>query len=440
MGEARMLDIFDNLLNRKDKLAVIGLGYVGMPLAVEFAKKLDVVGFDINKAKIESYIHGIDVTNEVGNEIISNTTVHFTHDEKALRDASFFVVAVPTPISDDKRPDLFPVEDSSRVVGRNINRGAVVVFESTVYPGVTEDICVPIIEKESGLICGKDFFIGYSPERINPGDRINTLTRIVKIVSGMNDEILNLIAKVYELIIDAGVFKASSIKVAEAVKVAENAQRDVNIAFVNELALVFDRMGINTNEVIDGMNTKWNAMGFRPGLVGGHCIGVDPYYFIYEAERLGYHSQIIQSSRRINDSMSEFVADSTIRQMIHNGVKIKGSSIAVLGFTFKENCPDARNTKVIDVINCLMTYGINVYVNDDTADRFEMEEHYGIKSTSLDQLPKVDCVILAVAHDQYKYLTTEDITALFKPNAPIIFIDIKGLLRGKVNVDTYWSM
>ncbi|MCL2499488.1 MAG: nucleotide sugar dehydrogenase [Defluviitaleaceae bacterium] len=434
------MNLYEKLKNRDEKLAVVGLGYVGMPLAVEFAKMLDVIGFDINQAKIESYKNGIDVTGEVGNEALAVTSVHFTYNERNLRDAAFYVVAVPTPISDDKRPNLFPVEESSRVVGRNIKPGSVVVFESTVYPGVTEDVCVPIIEKTSGLVCGKDFWVGYSPERINPGDRVNTLTNIVKVVSGMNTEVLELVAKVYELIIEAGVFRASGIKVAEAVKVVENAQRDVNIAFVNELALVFDRMGIDTNEVVDGMNTKWNALGFRPGLVGGHCIGVDPYYFIYEAERLGYHSQIIQSSRRINDSMSEFVADSTIRQMIYNGVRIKGSNVAVLGFTFKENCPDTRNTKVIDVINGLRNYGVNVYVNDEVADQREIDEHYGLKLINIKEMPKVDCVVLTVAHDGYLQMTQEYLISMFKNNAPIVFIDVKGIFRGKLNVDAYWSL
>ena len=356
---------YKNLLNKKTKLAVIGLGYVGMPIAVQFAKKINVVGFDINAAKVCEYKKGHDVTNEVGDEELKQTNMLFTSNEADLKNIGFYIVAVPTPINQDKTPNLSPVIGASEVVGRNIEKGSIVVFESTVYPGVTEDICIPIIESVSGLKAGKDWWIGYSPERINPADKIHRLWNIKKIVSGMDKDSCNEIAKVYELVVEVGVHKVSSIKTAEAVKVVENSQRDINIAFMNELAMVFDRMGIDTKEVVEGMNTKWNALGFMPGLVGGHCIGVDPYYFTYEAEKLGYHSQIILSGRKVNDDMGAFIASSTIKQMIKAGINPSNSRVLILGATFKENCPDIRNSKVFDIYNGLMEFGVRPFVFDD---------------------------------------------------------------------------
>ena len=345
------MDIYQNIINHKDKVSLIGLGYVGMPIAVAFAKKgIDVIGFDLNKAKIELYKSGVDPTKEVGDDVIKNTRVHFTSDEKDLRKAKFHIVAVPTPVNIDHTPDLAPVIGASEIVGRNLSKDSVIVFESTVYPGCTEDVCIPILEKVSGLKCGTDFRVGYSPERINPGDKEHRLENIKKIVSGCDKEALQAIKAVYDLVIEVGTYPVSNIRTAEAIKVVENSQRDINIAFMNELAMVFDRMGIDTNEVVDGMNTKWNALGFRPGLVGGHCIGVDPYYFTYEAEKLGYHSQIILNGRIVNDSMGKYVADIAVKKMVEAGQAPKSSRVVILGLTFKENCPDTRNSKVDDIV------------------------------------------------------------------------------------------
>lgn len=333
------------------KISVIGLGYVGMPLAIAFAKKSTVIGFDINNKKIEMYKKGIDITNEVGDEAVKNSTVEFTCDEIRLREADFHIVAVPTPTNDDKTPDLRPVIGASRVVGRNLTKGSIVVYESTVYPGVTEEVCIPILEEESGLKCGQDFKVGYSPERINPGDKIHRLENIVKIVSGMDEETLDIVAKVYELVIEAGVYRAESIKVAEAAKVIENSQRDVNIAFVNELSIIFDKMGIDTKAVIKAAGSKWNFMKFNPGLVGGHCIGVDPYYLIHRAKELGVESRIIAAGRAVNDGMAKHVAENTVKSLIKANKRVKGAKVAVLGITFKQDCSDTRNTKVIDIVN-----------------------------------------------------------------------------------------
>jgi len=421
--------LYEKILKREEKIALIGLGYVGMPIAIAFAKKADVIGFDLNKKKIEVYKSGIDPTAEVGDDVIKNTTVEFTSDEAKLKEAKFHIVAVPTPVNQDKTPDLSPVIGASTILGRNLQKGSIVVYESTVYPGVTEDVCVPVLEKESGLKCGVDFKIGYSPERINPGDKVHRLENIVKIVSGMDDESLEEIANVYEMVIEAGVHRASSIKVAEAAKVVENSQRDINIAFVNELAMVFDRMGIDTNEVIDAMNTKWNALGFRPGLVGGHCIGVDPYYFIYEAEKLGYHSQIILSGRKVNDGMAEFVADSAIKQMILAGKKVKDANVYVFGITFKENCPDIRNSKVADIIARLSEYGVSPKVIDPYAESSEAEAEYGVKVSKDIDVKDADCVIFAVGHNEFKALTLSDVEKMYGENAgeEKVLIDVKGI-------------
>ena len=425
------MSISDALHHKQTALAVVGLGYVGMPLAVAFAKKgLRVVGFDLNQAKVEAYRSGIDPTHEVGNEAIRTTTMEFTADEARLREARFFVVAVPTPVNADHTPDLSPVEGASQIVGRNLRKGSIVVYESTVYPGVTEDVCVPILERESGLKCGADFKVGYSPERINPGDPVHRLENIRKIVSGMDAESLAEIKAVYDLIIEVGTYPVSSIKTAEAIKVVENSQRDINIAFMNELAMVFDRMGIDTREVIDGMKTKWNALNFYPGLVGGHCIGVDPYYFTYEAEKLGYHSQIILSGRKVNDGMGAFVADAAIKQLILAGKVVRDAKVVILGLTFKEDCPDTRNSKVIDIVKRLEEYGIRPVIVDPQANAAEARREYGVELTHLEEISDADCVILAVAHREFKALSAEQLNCLFTPgpNENKVVIDVKSIL------------
>ena len=424
------MSLYKKIIDHQEKLALVGLGYVGMPIAVAFAKKVDVIGFDINKAKVNLYRSGIDPTLEVGDEAIRNTSVFFTSDEAELRNAKFLIVAVPTPVNQDKTPDLTPVIDASTVVGRNLTPGSIVVYESTVYPGVTEDICVPILEKESGLKCGKDFKVGYSPERNNPGDKIHRIENITKIVSGMDAETLEEIKNIYDLVIEVGTYPVSSIKTAEAIKVVENSQRDINIAFMNELAMVFDRMGIDTNEVVDGMNTKWNALGFRPGLVGGHCIGVDPYYFVYEAEKLGYHSQIILAGRKVNDGMGAFVADAAIKEMVLAGKSPKNAKVAIFGLTFKENCPDTRNSKVADIIDRLKEYGIEPIVADPWASEQDAMREYGVVLTPMEEVGELDCLILAVAHNEFRQMSVEQYLKLFRdmPNDEKVIVDVKGVL------------
>ncbi len=393
-----MENLYKKIVNKEEKVSLVGLGYVGMPIAVAFAKKINVIGFDVNEKKIELYKSGIDPTNEVGNEVIKNTTVEFTADETKLKEAKFHIVAVPTPVNDDKTPDLTPVEGASRVLGRNLTKGSIVVYESTVYPGVTEDVCIPILEKESGLKCGIDFKIGYSPERINPGDKVHRLETITKIVSGMDEETLDVVAKVYELVVDAGVHRAESIKVAEAAKVIENSQRDINIAFMNELSIIFNKMGIDTKAVLEAAGTKWNFLNFSPGLVGGHCIGVDPYYLTYKAEMLGYHSQIILAGRRINDDMGKYVAENVVKKLIGAGINVKNAKVALLGFTFKEDCPDTRNTKVIDIVNELNEYGIFPTICDPIADSDEAKKLYDIEFEDMNSVKDMDAVIFAVCH------------------------------------------
>lgn len=424
--------LYNDLVSKKESLALVGLGYVGMPIAVAFAQKgLNVIGFDLNKAKIELYKSGIDPTMEVGNEIISKTTVQFTYDENDLQKAKFIIVAVPTPVNTDHTPDLTPVIGASEIVGRNLTKGTIVVYESTVYPGCTEDVCIPILERESGLKCGRDFKIGYSPERINPGDKVHRLENIHKIVSGCDAESLKEIKNVYDLVIEVGTHPVSNIRTAEAVKVVENSQRDINIAFMNELAMVFDRMDIDTNEVVDGMNTKWNALGFRPGLVGGHCIGVDPYYFTYQAEKLGYHSQIILNGRIVNDSMGAYVADQAVKKMIAAGQAPKKSKVVILGLTFKENCPDTRNSKVNDIIKQLNTYGIDPVVVDPWASERDAMHEYGVLLTKLENVGDADCIIVAVAHNEFKAMGLSQIKKLFKQGAEEekVLIDVKGLYK-----------
>lgn len=422
--------IYQGLISGKKRLALVGLGYVGMPIAVEFAKHIQVIGFDINEKQVNEYRNGIDSTNEIG-QAIKNTMVDFTSDPARLKEAKFIIVAVPTPVNADTTPDLRPIEGASRTVGQNLTPGSIVVFESTVYPGVTEDICVPIIEKESGLKCGVDWKIGYSPERINPGDRVHTLTSIQKIVSGMDEESTREIQKVFDIIIKAGTVPVSTIKTAEAVKVVENSQRDINIAFVNEIAMICDRMGIDTDEVISGMNSKWNALGFRPGLVGGHCIGVDPYYLTNAAEMLGYHSQIILNGRKVNDSMGSFVADTAIKQMIEAGLAPKKANVVILGITFKENCPDTRNSKVIDIIKRLKEYEIFPIVADSWADTEVAKSEYGVDLIPFEDLPKADCLIVAVGHNEYRNMSTMQLKTLFRevPDEEKVLIDVKSLYR-----------
>ena len=426
------MDLYTKLLTKQAKLSVIGLGYVGMPLAVAFDKKdIAVIGFDLNSEKIDLYRQGLDPTFEVGSEALKHSKIFFTDAEVSLREANFHIIAVPTPINIDKTPDLCPVENASIILGKNLSKGSVVVYESTVYPGVTEDICIPILERESGLKCGQDFLVGYSPERINPGDKVNRLENIVKIVAGLDSTTLDIVAKVYELIIEVGVYRAESVKVAEAAKVVENSQRDINIAFMNELAMVFDKMKIDTNEVIKAMNTKWNALKFYPGLVGGHCIGIDPYYFIYQAAKLGYHSQIILAGRKINDGMGQFIADAVIKELVLANKKVIQSKVYILGITFKENCPDIRNSKVTDVINRLQEYGIKPIIIDPWADVNETASEYGLKLDTLENIHDADCLIFAVAHQEFKNLSLDKIASYFNSQLPQeekIIIDVKSIL------------
>lgn len=425
------MSLYKKIIAGEEKIALVGLGYVGMPIAVAFAKKVKVIGFDLNTAKIDLYKQGIDPTCEIGNKGIKESTVYFTADETKLQEAKFIIVAVPTPVNTDHTPDLTPVINASKIVGRNLKRNSIVVYESTVYPGCTEDVCIPILEEESGLKCGIDFTVGYSPERINPGDKIHRLENIHKIVSGYDRESLEEIKNVYNLVIEVGTHPVSNIKTAEAIKVVENSQRDINIAFMNELAMVFDRMGIDTNEVVDGMNTKWNALGFRPGLVGGHCIGVDPYYFTYEAEKLGYHSQIILNGRIVNDSMGAYVADVAVKQMITAGQAPKKSKVVILGLTFKENCPDSRNSKVNDIIKQLKTYGINPIVVDPWASESDAMHEYGVELRNFEDAKDADCIIVAVAHNEFKALSLSDIKKIFRRSADNekVLLDVKGLYK-----------
>lgn len=422
------MGLYEKILNHEEKISLIGLGYVGMPIAVAFAKKVDVIGFDLNKEKIALYKSGIDPTKEVGNEAIKATSVEFTSDEKDIAKSKFIIVAVPTPVNSDHTPDLTPVEGASHIVGRNLTKGAIVVYESTVFPGVTEDICVPILEHESGLVCGKDFFVGYSPERINPGDKVHRLETIVKIVSGMDKETLDTVASVYELVVEAGVHRAQSIRVAEAAKVIENSQRDINIAFMNELSMIFNRMGIDTKAVLEAAGTKWNFLKFFPGLVGGHCIGVDPYYLTYKSEQMGYRSQIILAGRRINDDMGIYVVESLVKCLIKADISVKSARIGILGFTFKENCPDTRNTRVIDIVKELKEYGVTPIIADPVADKSEAMHEYGLSFVSKDEFKDMDAIIVAVSHDEFLSLSKSDFDKMFNSNnATRVMVDIKGL-------------
>lgn len=421
-------DLYEKIIAQTEKISLVGLGYVGMPIAVAFAKKVEVIGFDLNDSKIELYKKGIDPTGEVGDEAIQNTTVTFTADEKMLQEAKFHIVAVPTPVKEDHTPDLTPVKSASEILGRNLKKGSVIVYESTVYPGVTEEICIPILEQQSGMKCGIDFKVGYSPERINPGDKVHRLETIRKIVSGMDDETLDVVAKVYELVVEAGVHRAESIKIAEAAKVIENSQRDINIAFMNELSIIFNKMGIDTQAVLNAAGTKWNFLKFYPGLVGGHCIGVDPYYLTYKAEMLGYHSQIILSGRRINDDMGKYVAENVVKKLIAADKAVRSVRVAILGFTFKENCPDTRNSKIMDIVNELREYGIEPVISDPVADADEAKRLYGIRFVNKNEIKNMDAVVLAVAHDEFRNLNRKDLDALYGTGKKVL-IDVKGLLN-----------
>lgn len=437
------MDMFTKIENKEEKISVIGLGYVGLPLAIEFAKKFEVIGFDINKKKLEKYRSGIDVTNEVGDVELRNSKIFFTDDECKLRDCKFHIIAVPTPINSDKTPDLNPVINASKTLGRNLIKGSIVVYESTVYPGTTEEICIPVLERESGLKLGNDFKVGYSPERINPGDKVNTLTKIVKVVSGSDEEALKIIVQVYESIINAGVYIAESIKIAEAAKVIENSQRDINIAFMNELSMVFNKMDIDTRAVLEASGTKWNFIKFTPGLVGGHCIGVDPYYFVYKAEQLGYHSQIILAGRKINDNMGEYIANNIIKKLIKAGQPVKGAKVAILGVAFKENCSDVRNSKVIDIVKELQEFDINVVVYDPIVKKHDVWDEYKINLVDKDELKNLHCVVLAVAHDIFIESYDIDFYDSVYATDKKVFIDIKSIMNKKEMINrgyAYWSL
>lgn len=420
-------------------LAVIGLGYVGLPLVVEFGKQMRTIGFDIAKHKVEACQRGTDPSRELTDEEVQAAThAVYTDDPTLLAEADVIIVAVPTPVDEAHIPDFRPLIGSSTSVGRHMKKGAIVVYESTVYPGATEEVCIPVLEKESGMKWKQDFNVGYSPERINPGDKEHTLTKILKIVSGDTPETLDKVARVYEKIIIPGVHRASSIKAAEAAKVIENTQRDLNIALMNELAIIFDKLGIDTSEVLEAAGTKWNFLKFKPGLVGGHCIGVDPYYLTHKADMLGYHPQVILAGRRINDGMGKFIAEQTIKQMIASGSHIKGARINVLGLTFKENCGDLRNSKVIDIINELKTYGVEIFVTDAQAEAEEAMHEYGVRLMPFDELPQADAIVAAVSHREYAALSMADIgKKLVKGGA---FIDVKAAFDGKALLDAGYRL
>lgn len=435
-------ELYSQLISQKVKLSVIGLGYVGLPIAVAFSPKVRVIGFDVNSRKIERFRAGIDPTGEVETTALRSADIEFTSDETKLGQAKFHIVAVPTPVHTDHTPNLTPLKNASCILGRNLTRGSIVVYESTVYPGVTEEICIPILEEASGLKCGVDFMVGYSPERINPGDAEHKLNNIKKVVSGIDTETADVIAKVYELVIDAGVYKAGSIKTAEAAKVIENAQRDINIAFMNELSIIFNKMNIDTKSVLEAAGTKWNFLKFLPGLVGGHCIGVDPYYLTYRAEQMGYHSQVILAGRRINDGMGKYIAENCVKQMIAASKNVRGARVAILGFTFKENCPDVRNSKVIDIVNELKEYGLETVIVDEKADADEVERLYNVSLSPMDAVQNMDAVIVAVAHRKYLALDMQSMNRFFRDKARVL-IDVKGLFSREeyeANGYYYWRL
>ena len=433
---------FDSLTEGKDKIAVIGLGYVGLPLAVHLSEHFNVVGYDLKQKRIDDLKAGKDITLEVSNEELSNTDIVFTDDSTELSQCRLIIVAVPTPIDEHRIPDLQPLRSASETAGKHLKKGTCVVFESTVYPGVTEEVCLPILERESGLKMGKDFTLGYSPERINPGDKVHTLDKVVKIVAGSDDKTRKLLAQVYGMVVNAGIHEVTSIKVAEAAKVIENTQRDLNIALMNELAMIFDRIGIDTKEVLQAAGTKWNFLSFEPGLVGGHCIGVDPYYLTFKSESLGYHPEMILAGRRINDNMGKYIAERTVKVLIRSGKQVRDSKVGILGITFKENVPDLRNTKVVDTVRELMDYGIEIHVHDPLADPEEARQYYGIDLKPFENLEGVDAVIVAVKHDAYLKLGLSEIGRLCR-NHKAVVIDIKGAFSPeeaeKSNI-LYWRL
>lgn len=432
--------IHTKLINREAKLAVIGLGYVGLPIALEFAKNVDVIGFDINADRVEMMKNKVDPSNELDSAVFDDKSIDFTANPKDLEDATFFIVAVPTPIDETRQPDLKPLLSASKIVGQALKRGDYVVFESTVYPGCTEDDCVPVLEEYSGLEAVTHFKIGYSPERINPGDKVHTLQNVIKVVSGCDDESLEEIAKVYEEVVHVGVHRASSIKVAEAAKIIENTQRDVNIALVNELSVIFDKLGINTYEVLEAAETKWNFLPFRPGLVGGHCIGVDPYYLLHKAKKSGYHAEVINSGRAINDSMGGYIAKQTVKKMIAQGKNMNEARVLILGATFKENVSDIRNSKVIDIVNELESFTVNVDLMDPYACSDEMKRAYNKELIKNGEIRgDYDAVIVAVNHEEYLNLEEKDFMKYFKDNYGV-FVDVKGIYRNKIKDLEYWSL
>lgn len=434
---------FEDLAGGKAKLAVVGLGYVGLPLAVAFAREMQVIGFDVNAARIEELKSGRDHTREVTAAELAAANIDYTDDPTRLKEAAVIIIAVPTPIDKHRNPDLTPVLSASRAAGRNLSPGAVVVYESTVYPGLTEEECVPVLERESGLKLGSGFSVGYSPERVNPGDKVHTLRSIVKIVSASDPPTLELLERLYGSVVEAGVHRASSIKVAEAAKVIENTQRDLNIALMNELAVIFGRMGVDTREALAAAGSKWNFLPFTPGLVGGHCIGVDPYYLTFKAEELGFHPEVILAGRRINDRMGKYVAECAVKKLIEVGSRINGSRVGVLGLTFKENVPDLRNTRVVDLISELRAYGANVFVNDPEADPEEARKEYGVDLVPLSELKDLDAVILAVAHDAYRALEPETVKKFFaNPDAALV-LDVKALFDREAMKNAgmeYWRL
>ena len=425
----------------KIKVGIVGLGYVGIPLAVAFSKKYNTVGFDINKQKIEQYKKGIDITREVGDKAIKKSQIEFTDNEKNLADCNRIIVAVPTPVNNNFEPDLNPIIGASEIVGKNLKKGTIVIYESTVYPGLTEEICIPILEKYSNLKCKKDFKVGYSPERVSPGDKIHRFENIKKIVSGIDNETLENVAKLYESVLKNGVYKAKSIKVAEAAKVIENSQRDVNIAFANEIAIMCHKLGINSNDVFDAASTKWNFLNFKPGLVGGHCIGVDPYYLISKLNTFGYEAKLLSSSRQINENISKFIAESIIQKLKEKNVELKNAIVQIMGVTFKENVNDIRNSKAIEIIKELQKNNINVYMEDPQVLPEQIEKEYNIKIKNNIKKEKVDLLVLAVAHNEYKELSCKDITKMLNTNR--VVFDIKGILNEneaiKYGID-YWRL
>lgn len=440
-----MKKLYEKIKNKSEKISLIGLGYVGLPIAIAFAKKTDVIGFDTNKEKIKAYKSGIDITKEVGNQVVGASLINFTSDEKELRNAKFHIVAVPTPVNSDHTPDLRPIIGAATTLGANLVSGSIVVFESTVYPGVTEDVCIPILENQSGLKCGIDFKVGYSPERINPGDKVHRLENITKVVSGMDEETLDIVAKVYEMVVEVGVYRAESIQVAEAAKVIENSQRDINIAFMNELSIILNKMNIDTNAVLETAGTKWNFLNFKPGLVGGHCIGVDPYYLTYKAEQLGYRSQVMLSGRRINDDMGKYVVENVIKKLIQSGINVVSAKVGILGFTFKENCPDTRNTRVIDIVKELLEYGVSPLIMDPQADSEESFKEYGLILNDVTEFSNMDAIIIAVGHREFFEFNEVDIASFFKndENNSRVIIDIKGILDKKRYLSlgyNYWRL